>query len=106
MNLVAVPANFNAAEQISLRARHLEYAIGLEGGLRSEDLRVLPEADLGAAPVRRAAGFFQPAFRFAALERHPVELLLARDFDFHAFGQRIGDRYADAVQTARCLIDL
>ncbi len=104
--LVAMPANFDAAKQISLRARHLEYAVGLERSLRSEDLRVRPEADLGAAPVGRTAGLFQLALRLAALERHPVKLLLARDLDFHAFGQRIGDRDTDAVQATRRLIDL
>ena len=36
----------------------------------------------------------------SALERHPVELLLARHFDFHALGKRIRHRDADAVQAA------
>ena len=71
-----------------------------------ENFRIGLEADLGAAPVGRAAGLFQLALRLAALERHPVELLLARDLDFHAFGQRVGDRDADAVQAARGLVDL
>ena len=62
--------------------------------------------NLGAAPVGRAAGLFQFALRLAALERHPVELLLARDLDFHALGQGVGDRDADAVQAARGVVDL
>ena len=44
--------------------------------------------------------------RLAALERHPVELLAARDFDLHALGQRVGHRDADAVQAAGGLVDL
>ena len=103
--LVAMPADFDAAEQISLRARHLEDALGHEGGLGSENLRIGPESNLGAAPVGRAAGFFQLALRLAALERHAIELLLARDLDLHALGQRIGNRHADAVQAARRFVD-
>ncbi len=104
--LVAMPADFDAAIEIGLGARHLEHALGLEGGLGPENLRVGAESDLGAAPVGRAPGLFQFALRLAALERHPVKLLLARDFDLHALGQSIGDRDADAVQAARGLVDL
>ena len=104
--LVAMPADLDAAIEISLGARHLEHALGLERGLRPENLRIGPKSDLGAAPVGRATGLFQLALRLAALERHLVELLLARDLDLHALGQRVGDRDADAVQAARGLIDL
>ena len=55
--LGAMPANLDAAIEIGFRARHLEDARGLEGGLGAENLRVGPEPDLGAAPVGRAAGF-------------------------------------------------
>ena len=79
---------------------------GLECSLRSEDVRIRLEAHAGAAPVRRAAGLLQLAFRLPALESHAVQLLLARHFDFHAFGQRVRDRNADAVQAARRLVDL
>ena len=102
----AGPADFDAAEQIGLRARHLEDALGLEVRLGAENLRVGPEAHLGAAPVRRLAGFLQFALRLAALEGHAVELLPARDLDLHAFGQRVDDRDADAVQAAGGLVDL
>ncbi len=64
------------------------------------------EAHLGAAAVRRLAGILQLALRLAALERHPVELLAARDLDLHAVGQRVRHRHADAVQAARGLVDL
>ena len=104
--LGAGPADFDAAEQIGLRARHLEHALGLEMRLGAENLRVGMEAHRGAAPVRRLAGVLQLALRLAALEHHPVELLAARDLDLHAVGQRVGDRDADAVQAARGLVDL
>ena len=103
--LGAGPADFDAAEQIGLRARHLEHALGLEMRLGSENLGIGPEANLGAAAVGRLAGVLQFALRLAALEHHPIKLLAARDFDFEPFGQRIGDGDADAVQTARCFVD-
>ena len=102
----AGPADFDAAEQIGLRARHLEHALGLEMRLGAENFRVRPEAHFGAAAVRRLAGVLQFALRLAALERHAVKLLAARDLDLHALGQRVGHRYADAVQAARGLVDL
>ena len=104
--LGAAPADLDAAEQIGLGARHLEHALRLEMRLGAENLRIGPEADLGAAPVGHAAELFQLALRLAALEHHAMERLLARDLDFHALGQRIGDRDADAVQAARGLVDL
>ena len=104
--LGAGPADLDAAEQIGLRARHLEHALGLELRLGSENLRIGMEAHRGAAPVRRLAGVLQLALRLAALEHHPVELLAARDLDLHAVGQGVGDRDADAVQAARGLVDL
>ena len=66
----------------------------------AENLRVGTEAHLGAAPVWRAAGLLQLALRLAALERHAIERLLARDLDLHALRERVGDRDADSVQTA------
>ena len=104
--LGARPADFDAAEQIRLRARHLEHALGDEVRLRSEDFRIGMETDRGAAAVRRLAGVLQLALRLAALEHHPVELLAAGDLDLHAIGQSVGDRDADAVQAARGVVDL
>src|SRR5262245_11631296 len=98
--LVAMPTDFDPAIKISLRARHLENALGLESRLRPEDVRVRLEAYTSAAPVWHAARFLQLAFRLAPLESHPVKLLLARHFDFHALGQSVGNRDADTVQTA------
>ncbi len=104
--LLARPADFDAAEQISFRARHLEHALGLEMRLGAEDLRVRAEAHFGAAPVRRFAGFLQFRLRLAALERHAIELLAARDLDLHALGQRVRHRNADAVQAAGGFVNL
>ena len=104
--LGAGPADLDAAEQIGLRARHLEDALRLEVRLGAEDVRIGPEPHLGAAPVGNAAELFQLAFRLAALEHHAVERLLARDLHLQAFGQRVGDRHADAVQPARGPVDL
>ena len=89
--LVAMPANFDAAIEIGFRPRHLEDALGFECGLGTKNVRVGLEAHARATPVRRAASFLQFAFRLAALERHSIELLLARDLDFHSLGQCIGD---------------
>ena len=103
---LAAPADFDAAEQIGLRARHLEQALRLEGGLGAENLGVGLEADLGAAAVVDLAEVFELALGVAALERHAVELLAARDLDLEPRGQRVDHGHADAVQAARGLIDL
>ena len=78
---IAAPADFDAAEQIGFRARHLEQALRLEGGLGAEDIAVRLEADAGAAAVVDLAEVFELALGMAALETHPVEFLAARDFD-------------------------
>ena len=78
---IAAPADFDAAEQIGFRARHLEQALRLEGGLGAEDVGVRLEADAGAAAVVDLAEVFELALGVAALKAHPVEFLAARDFD-------------------------
>ena len=78
---IAAPADFDAAEQVGLRARHLEQALRLEGSLGAEDVGVGLEADAGAAAVVDLAEVFELALGMAALETHPVEFLAARDFD-------------------------
>ena len=98
--LGAGPADFDAAEQIGFGARHLEDALRPEMRLRSEDVGIGPEANLGAATVGRAADLFQLALGLAALEHHAVERLLARDLHLHALRQCVGDRNTDAVQAA------
>src|SRR5262249_46053532 len=102
----ARPADFDPAKQISLRPRHLENTLRLEARMRrTEDLRVRPETDLGAAPIWRAADLFHRPLRLAALERLGVERLAARDFDLEPLRKRVDDRYADAVQAARSVVD-
>ena len=46
-----LPADFDAAEEVGFRARHLEDAGRLEGRAFAEDLFVRLEAHLRAAPV-------------------------------------------------------
>ena len=50
-SLGARPSDFDAAEEIGLRARHAEQPRRLEGGALAEDLGVGPEADARAAAV-------------------------------------------------------
>ena len=104
--LVAVPADFDAAEQIGLGARHLEQAQRIEFRLGAENLGVRLEPHLGAAPVRGAAELFEPALRLAARIDLPVELAAARHLDLEPLGERIDHRNADAVQAARGLVGL
>ncbi len=67
--LVAIPADFDAAEQICLGARHLEHALRIELRLGAEDFRVGLEADSGAAAVVDLAELLEVALRLAAHER-------------------------------------
>src|SRR6478609_11967210 len=48
---IAFPADLDAAEQIRLRARHLEKALRFECGLLAEDLRIGMEAHARAAAI-------------------------------------------------------
>ena len=64
------------------------------------------EAHLGAPPVVDFAEFLQRAHGMAALVDLAIELAVARHLDFEPRRQRIDDRYADAMQAARGLVDL
>ena len=100
----AAPANFDAAEQIGLRAGHLEYARGIELRGRAEYLRVRQEANLGAAPIGGLADDLQLGDGLAALEALAIQRLRARHLDLGPRGKRIDDGDADAVQAARGLV--
>src|SRR6185437_16063819 len=102
----AAPADFDAAEQIGLRARHLEQALRLERRLRPENIGIGLEADFGAAAVVDLAEILELALGVATLEIHPIELLAAGNFDFEPRRQRIYHGYADAVQAAGRFVDL
>src|SRR4029077_20067137 len=78
---IAAPADFDAAEQVGLRTRHLEQALRLEAGLRAENVGIRFEADSGATAVVDLAEVFELALGMAALERHSVDLLAAGDLD-------------------------
>ena len=100
------PADFDAAEQIGLRARHLEQALRLEGCFRAEDIGVRLEADARAAAVVDLAEVLELALGMAALKAHAIEFLAARDLDLEPRRQRVDDGDTDAVQAARGLVDL
>ena len=103
---IAAPADFHAAKQIGLRARHLEQPLRLERGFGAENIGVGLEANPGAPAVVDLAEILELAFGMTALERHLVELLLARDLDLEQRGEGVDHGDADAVQAARGLIDL
>ena len=64
------------------------------------------EGDRGAAPVGSGAGRLQLRHRKAAREVLGPGLAVAGDLDEQIVGQRVDDRDADAVQTARRGVDL
>ncbi len=103
---VARPADFDAAEQIGLGARHPENARGREAGLGAEDLRVGVEAVGGAAPVVHLAEFLKGPHRLAARELLAVKLLVARHLDDQIVAKSVDHGNADAMQAARGLIGL
>ncbi len=67
---------------------------------RLEDLPVRLEGHLGAAPLG-FAGHLERRVRFPPLIALFEDLTVLPDFEFEPFGERIHDRDADAVQTAR-----
>ena len=79
---------------------------GLKTALAPKISAVRLEADPGAAAVVDLAEVLELALGMAALERHAIELLAARDLDLEPRGQRIHHRHADAVQAARGLVNL
>src|SRR4051794_26800239 len=83
---IAAPADFDAAEQIGLRPRHLEQALRLERGFAAENLGVRLEADFGAAAVVDLPEVLELALGMAALERHAIEFLASRDLDLEPRG--------------------
>ncbi|MEY9621952.1 hypothetical protein ABH982_005409 [Bradyrhizobium ottawaense] len=102
----AIPADLDAAEQIRLRARHLEQALRLERSLGAEDVGIGLEADARAAAVVDLAEILELALGVSALEGHAVELLAARDLDLEQRGEGVHHGDADAVQAAGGLVDL
>jgi len=79
---------------------------GLKTALAPKNLAVRLEADPRAAAVVDLAEVFQLALGMAALERHAIELLTARDLDLEPRGQRVDHGDADAVQAAGGLVNL
>ncbi len=103
--LRARPADLDAAEEVGLRARHAEETVRVERRLRPEYLRVGMEAGLRAAAIVHVASGLQLRGRLAARKSLPVELSVARDFDFENVGERVHNGDADAVQATGGLVD-
>ena len=100
----AMPADFNAAEQIGLRTAHPEQAGRPEMGALAENLRVWTETDLGAALVRGLADDVELRGWCSAREGLPVVRLVDHHVDFELFRQGVDDRDADAVKASRGLV--
>ena len=65
------------------------------------------EGDAGALLARRRRPVdLERRNRIAMLEAHPMLFAIAPDRQFEPFAERVDDRYADAVQTARHLIGI
>ena len=102
---IAGPAQLDVGEEIGLRPRHREQALGAEFQLL-EDLRVRVEGDAGAASVGRRADLGERRFGQSAREGLAVELLAARHLDDELVRQRVDHRDADAVEAAGRLVGL
>ena len=104
---VAGPADFDAAEQIGLRARHLEQALRLERGLGAENLRIGLEAHARAAAVVRPCRV-PPACPSGCRARTPSGRASGSraTSTSSARGEGVDDRDADAMQAAGGLVDL
>jgi hypothetical protein len=90
----------------AIQERELTQALGerIEAEFRGlEDLIVRPEGDLGSALLRRARDV-EVAKRIASLVRLRIHLTVAPDLQFQRLGERVDDRHAHAVQTARDLV--
>ena len=80
------------------RGQALEFELGRDG----ENRRVGQERDqrAGVLLVFDFADDLELLGRFAALERHVINLAVARDFDLEPIGKRVDAFRADAVQAA------
>ena len=95
--VIVTPPLRNASSRSRCRQR-VEAVLG-----RLENLRVRLEGDLGAALLGRAGGL-ELRGRHAALVGLLVDLAVAPDFELEASRERVDDRDADAVETARDLV--
>ena len=103
---IAGPADFDAAEQIGLRARHAVDPAGVERRLGAEDLRVGQKRDAGAAPVVHRAVEHRWPQGGAALIGLAPQFAIAGDLDGERAGQGVDHRQADPVEPAGGVIDL
>src|SRR6266851_2890240 len=98
--------NFDAAEEIGLRARHAIEQRRTEMRLFPENVGVGVKTHRGAAPVLYRAEVLELRLRLAAAVFLRPQLTVARHLDGQFVGQRIDYRDADAVQPARCLVGI
>src|SRR5690606_30984175 len=77
---IAVPADFNAAEQIGFRARHAIKTVRIELCRLAENIGVGVETYTGATTVMHFADIFQSTLRNTARETLPIETAIAGDF--------------------------
>jgi hypothetical protein len=103
---IALPADLDPAEQIGLAARHAMHRRRPEPRVATEDLRVRPHRDHGAAPVGRRADPLEPGGRPAARVALAPQLAIARHLDHQLLREPVDHGQADAVQPARGPIDL
>ena len=102
----AAPADFDPLREIGLGSRQRVEPFGLKRRRIAENLRVGMKLNRRSAPVPDASLAFQRSVGLAAAEGLDPKRLVARNLDRHPIAERIDDRNADAVQTARGLIDL
>ena len=102
----AAPADFNPAEEIGLRARHLQKPRRPERRLRAENFRIGMELHRRAAFVVRGAGVEQFGGRMALGIALAPGLTVAENLDGQIVGERVDHGNADAVQAARGRIGL
>src|SRR5690348_805252 len=72
---------------------------------RAEDFAIRFESDNGPPPIGGGAKRFKFAYGMSARKTLAIKFAVACNFDVHPFGKRVYDGSADAVQSARSVID-
>ena len=101
LSRVAAPADFDAAKEIGLRARHAVEPRRTKAHLVAEDFGVGTEANARTAAILHRTEMLQRPLRAAAHETLTIELTVARNFDLEFRRQGVDHRDPDPVQPAR-----
>src|SRR5262249_16026449 len=96
----------DAAEEISLRARHAEQKRRRKGSTLAEDLGIRSEADARAAAILDRPKILQRAVGNAPRVALAIELLPPPNLDLHVLPQSIAQRVPAAGQAAARFVDL